>query len=98
MCTPHPTPTTQQNNHPHVTCTQVRNAATRAVQATPQTLRNFYVVVKRHEEKLALLLEFLKVRFFAWLYIHWWDDPPSSHLTLLIPEPKIHDSGTKGRR
>lgn len=47
--------------NPATVAVQVRDAATRAVQATPQTLRNFYVVVKRPEEKLALLLEFLKV-------------------------------------
>ena len=47
--------------NPATIAVQVRDAATRAVQATPQTLRNFYVVVRRHEEKLALLLEFLKV-------------------------------------
>jgi hypothetical protein len=47
--------------NPATIAVQVRDAATRAVQATPQNLRNFYVVVRRHEEKLALLLEFLKV-------------------------------------
>ena len=40
---------------------QVLNRKTKEVQATPQSLQNFYLLCKP-EDKLALLLNFLKVR------------------------------------
>lgn len=90
--------------NPVTVAVQVRDAVSRAVQVTPSSLRNFYVVVRRHEEKLALLLEFLKVdgrrlRVCVCVLGEWRlstgivTDPGST-----APAHHRYNSGTRGRR